>query len=80
MYDKYFTAQNFTVGTKIPKHKGILLAGATAGGTKCSFHFINNSGNTFSTTIDINQSPYILPIQIYTMPSMAAGMTAYYLN
>ena len=80
MYDKYFTATPFTVGTKIPKHKGILLAGATAGGTKCTFHFVNTNGSTFSSTIDISQTPYILPMQIYTMPSMASGMTAYYLN
>ena len=80
MYDKYFTAQSFTVGSKIPKHKGIMFIGATAGTKTSTVHFINNSGNTFSVSLDVNSTPYILPVQIYTVQTLATGCTAYYLN
>lgn len=80
MYDKYFTANSFTLGSKIPKHKAILIIGATAGKTDSTVHLINSSGSTFSVTLSITDSPFIFPVQTYTITAMASGLTAFYLN
>lgn len=81
MYDKYFSGNTFTVnGSKLPKHKGILISGGTATTPTSSFYLLNSGGNTISVPIAINQSPYILPIQVYGVNTLAAGLTAYYLN
>lgn len=80
MYDKYFLVNRLTTGTVLPKHKGLLIGGATAGGTKFTANFVSSGGVTMSATFDISQSPYILPIQVYSVGTLPAGLTAYYLN
>lgn len=80
MYDKYFLVNPITINTVLPKHKGILIAGATAGGTKFTASFVKSGGVTFSIPFDISQSPYILPIQAYSVSALSAGLTAFYLN
>jgi hypothetical protein len=80
MYDKYLLVNPITTGTVLPKHKGLLIAGATAGGTKFTASFVKAGGLTFSSTFDISQTPYILPIQVYSIPSIPSGLTAFYLN
>jgi hypothetical protein len=81
MYDKYFTANQFSLGSsKLPKHKGILFSGGTAGTTSSTIHVVNNSGATAALGLVVNQSPYILPIQIYAVTSLAGGVTAWYIS
>lgn len=81
MYDKYFTTLQFSLNTILPKHKGILFSGGTAGtNAAAAVHVFNNSGGTATASILINSSPYILPIQLATVTSLPAGLTAWYLN
>lgn len=80
MYDKYYQAQTFTVNTRLPKHKGILFSGATAGtNTSIPVNFINGGG-TLGATLSISLSPYILPMQLYSVLSLPSGMTAWCIN
>ena len=91
MYDKYNRASPITIGSsKIPNHKAILFSGATAE-TKSPvvLHLIQNTlnpvsgskGNTVSVNLNITTSPYILPIEVFAIPSaLPSGITAYYLN
>jgi hypothetical protein len=78
MYDKYFQANSITTGSKIPKHKGILLSGGAAGVT-FSVQLLNQSGTTFNSTLTVSASPYILPIQVYAVNAFN-GLTGFYLN
>jgi hypothetical protein len=83
MYDKYFTATPFaTNGTKLSKHKGILLANTTgAAGATATFQLFNASGVTVNAIIPTpGSSTQILPIQAYSASSMAAGLTAWLLS
>jgi hypothetical protein len=82
MYDKYFSVNPFTLGSaKLPKHKGILFNGGTAGtvGT-ATVHFVNSVGSTLAGSILINSSPYIFPIQVYAITALPSGFTAWYIN
>jgi len=56
MYDKYFVANQFTLGsTKLPKHKGILFNGGTAGTVgSATVHFVTTAGPTLAGSILIN--------------------------
>ena len=79
MYDKYFQANPITFGSRIPKHKGIMFSGGSAGAgvTLC----LVSAGITFNTLITINSTPYILPLQVNTLPTaLPLGLTAFYLN
>lgn len=81
MYDKYFVANPITIGSKLPKHKGILFSGATATTPAISLHLVNNNGNTFVASLNVNLSPYIFPMQVYAVPSsLPTGVTAYHLS
>jgi hypothetical protein len=83
MYDKYFTANQFSLGSsRLPKHKGILFSGGTATTGSSTIHVLNNgpTGATASIGLVINQSPYILPMQVYAIPTLAGGVTAMYIS
>jgi hypothetical protein len=84
MYDKYFEYNPITSNTKLPKHKGILILGATAGGSasfNVDFYSDAGFGITFRAPVTVNISPYILPFQIWGLPSgFASGLTGGYLN
>ena len=81
MYDKYFQANPITIGSKIPKHKGILFSGALAAGVGVTLSLVNGAGTTFNTAITVNSSPFILPMQVYAIPSaLPTGLTAFYVN
>ena len=78
MYDKYFQATPITTGSKIPKHKGILLSGGAAGVT-FSAQLVNATGATFNAVLTVNNTPYILPMQVYAVNAFN-GLTGFYLN
>ena len=81
MYDKYFQANQFSLGsTKLPKHKGILFSGGTAGTASSTIHVVTPPGATAALGLVVNQSPYILPMQVYAVTALAGGMTAWYIN
>ena len=80
MYDKYFQANPITVGSKIPKHKGILFSGGTADTVSSTIHLVKVDGATAALGLVVNQSPYILPMQVYTVTALAPGVTAWYIN
>lgn len=81
MYDKYSVANQFSLSTRLPKHKGILFNGGTAGSVGTStVHFINSAGNTISGSILINSSPFVFPFQVYAITALPAGVTAWYIN
>ena len=81
MYDKYFQANQFSLGsTKLPKHKGILFSGGTAGTASSTIHVVTTPGATAALGLVVNQSPYILPMQVYAVTALAGGMTAWYIN
>ncbi len=82
MYDKYFVANQFTLGsTKLPKHKGLLFSGATAGTAGgATVHVVTSAGNTAVASILVNSSPFILPLQAYAVTALPGGVTAWYLN
>lgn len=81
MYDKYFSVNPITIGSKIPKHKGILFSGASATTPAITLNFVNSLGNTFSGSLTVNDSPYIFPLQVFSITSaLPAGVTAYYVN
>lgn len=79
MYDKYFQATPITIGSKIPKHKGLLISGATLAGITMSVQFVNGSGNTFNTNLTFTNSPELLPFQIYAVNAFN-GLTGFYVN
>ncbi len=80
MYDKYFQANPITIGSRIPKHKGILFSGGTAGTVSSTIHLVKVDGATAALGLVVNQSPYILPMQVYTVTALAPGVTAWYIN
>jgi hypothetical protein len=83
MYDKYFQANPITIGSRIPKHKGILLTGSVASGNPgVTMTFVNGSGSTFNTLMTFqNNHTSILPMQVYAIPSaLPTGITAFYVN
>ena len=82
MYDKYSQANSFSLGSsKLPKHKGILFTGANSSTTAAStLHVVNINGSTAALSLIVNQSPYILPMQVYAVTALATGVTAWYLN
>jgi len=81
MYDKYFQANPITIGSKIPKHKGILFSGALAAGVGVTLSLVNGTGTTFNAAITVNSTPFILPMQVYAIPTaLPSGLTAFYVN
>ena len=81
MYDKYSQANQFSLSSsKLPKHKGILFTGATAGTASSTLHVVKIDGATASLSLIVNQSPYIFPMQVYAVTALAAGVTAWYIN
>lgn len=80
MYDKYFQANPITIGSRIPKHKGLLFSGGTAGTVSSTIHLVKVDGATAALGLVVNQSPYILPMQVYTVTALAPGVTAWYIN
>jgi hypothetical protein len=78
MYDKYFQANPITTGSKIPKHKGILISGGAAG-TTLSVQLVNVNGATFNAVLAVTSSPEILPMQVYAVNTFN-GLTGFYLN
>lgn len=79
MYDKYFQATSITTGSKIPKHKGILILGGAAAGPTMSIQLVNSSGATFTAVLPVTQSPEILPMQVYAVNTFN-GLTGFYIN
>jgi hypothetical protein len=82
MYDKYFEYNPITSNTKLPKHKGILVLGGTAGSGSFNAVFYSDAalGITYTAPVTVNQSPYILPFQIWGLLSGFGGLTGGYLN
>jgi|TARA_R110000868_G_scaffold8508_2_gene44007 hypothetical protein len=81
MYDKYFQATPITIGSKIPKHKGILFSGSLVAGAGVTLSLVNTSGVTFNTVITFDNTPNFFPMQVYAIPNtLPTGMTAYYVN
>lgn len=83
MYDKYFTATPFPLnGTKLSKHKGILLANTTGpAGATAVFQLFNKDGTTLNAIIPTGaSSTQILPIQAYSASAMTAGLTGWLLS
>jgi hypothetical protein len=78
MYDKYSQANPITIGSKIPKHKGLLISGGAAGVTM-SVQFVTLSGATLTSVLTVTTSPTILPIQVYAVNTLN-GMTGFYVN
>jgi len=80
MYDKYNSVTNFAVNTVLPKHKGILISGAS--GAVAFTVYV--AGQTFGLTagISCNYPPgtNIFPVQVQSVNTIGAGMTAFYLN
>lgn len=80
MYDKYNSVTNFALNTVLPKHKGILITGASGA---VSFT-VYVAGQTFGLTAGIScQYPAgtdIFPVQVQSVNSLGAGMTAFYVN
>ena len=76
MYDKYSQANPITIGSKIPKHKGLLISGGAAGVTM-SVQFVNSAGATLTSIL--TTSPTILPIHVYAVNTLN-GMTGFYVN
>jgi len=79
MYDKYFQATPITTGSKLPKHKGILISGGAAAGPTMSIQLVNSSGSTFNSILAVTVSPEILPMQVYAVNTFN-GLTGFYLN
>ena len=81
MYDKYYLANPLTFGSKLPKHRGLLISGGSAGTPAFNANFVNYAGTTFTASLTINLSPYILPMQVHSIPSaLPTGLTGYYLS
>lgn len=78
MYDKYFQANPITTGSKIPKHKGILISANAS--TNISLNLVNVNGNTFAAGITFAAGPTIFPMQVHSISTIPAGVTAFYLN
>lgn len=78
MYDKYFQATPITVGSRIPKHKGLLISGGAAGVTM-SVQFVTSAGATLTSVLTVNNTPYILPFQVYAVNTFN-GLTGFYVN
>ena len=75
MYDKYLSGNSFSVNTRLPKHKGILIAGNGTVG----FHLFNSSGNTFDVTLGFSGGTEIFPMQVSAVTNLN-GLTGLYLN
>ena len=87
MYDKYFEYNPITTNSRLPKHKGILILGGTAGTSSFNVDFYSEAGGggapgvTYRAPLTVNISPYILPFQIWGLPSgFATGLTGGYIN
>jgi hypothetical protein len=80
MYDKYNSLTPLpAAGTRIPKHKGILISSHTTGFVR--FDYLNVTGNTFTTGLTLTSGISILPVEVYSLnTSLPAGVTAYYMN
>jgi hypothetical protein len=80
MYDKYNSLTPLpAAGTKLPKHKGILISAQDASTVR--FQYMNASGTTFTTGITFSSGSSVLPIEIYALnTSLPTGVTGFYLN
>jgi|688.fasta_scaffold1498703_2 hypothetical protein len=78
MYDKYFQADIITTGSKIPKHKGILVSANAA--VNFPLNLVTSAGRTFSAGITFAAGPTFFPMQVHSVASIPSGVTAYYLN
>ena len=63
MYDKYFEYNPISSNTKLPKHKGVLIFGGTAGTPAFNVDFYSEAGGggapgvTFRSSVTVNTSP-----------------------
>lgn len=83
MYDKYFTTTPFAInGTRLPKHKGIMLTNTgTIAGATATFQFFQTGGATTNVIIPTLQNTMqIIPIQAFSASSMAAGVTGWLIS
>lgn len=81
MYDKYFQANPITIGSIIPRHKGILFSGATAAGVGVTLSLMSRTGQTFNTPIRFDNTPNFFPMEVHSIPvALPAGITAFYIN
>jgi len=80
MYDKYNSLTPLpAAGTRIPKHKGILISSDSNGFVR--FNYLNVTGNTFTTGLTLSSGISILPVEVHSLnTSLPAGVTAYYIN
>lgn len=87
MYDKYFEFNPIPSNTRLPKHKGILILGGTAGSGSFNVDFFSEVGGggppgvTYRIPVLVNRSPFILPFGIWGLPSgFPTGLTGGYIN
>jgi hypothetical protein len=80
MYDQYLRGNTFNVGDNIrlPKHKGFLFSGNA--NSYASFYIWNDQGNTLAVGLTFAGGISILPVQAYSVQSLASGLTGYRLN
>lgn len=79
MYDKYSRANTFPIGTKLGTHKGFLFTVTTAGAATLSV--LNTQGGTGTVSLSFNApSTNFVPLQAYSVISLAAGVTGWILN
>lgn len=76
MYDKYNSLIPFSVGSKLPKHKGIVISGS---GASLVTEVFNHNGTTGAATFAIQTGVTILPIQFYAVTNLN-GLTGWLLN
>lgn len=80
MYDKYTSINPLpAAGTKMPKHKGILISAQDAATVR--FQYENASGVTFTAGITFSSGTSVLPIEVFALnTALPTGVTAFYLN
>lgn len=79
MYDKYSKANTFPLGTKLGAHKGFLFSATSAG--VASLSVLNTQGNTATVNLPFGaSSSNFVPLQAYSVISLAAGVTGWMLN
>jgi hypothetical protein len=83
MYDKYSQATQFSVnGTKLPKHKGLLLINSDkTNNAYARMQVLNVSGTTGNIDFYVSAAASsIIPIECYAGVTMQAGVTGWLLN
>lgn len=81
MYDKYSQATQFSVnGSKLPKHKGLLLVNSGKSTGYATMQVLNSSGTTGNINFWVStENQTIIPIEMYAGVTMA-GITGWLLN